>query len=431
MTAEFTETSARRLGPVRRFLLRRPVAMDIVVMLVFAVPWGLNFVAGPPTGPAGERWPVSLALIVLGTVALVWRRRRPVEVLAVMVVLAVAHTALLGTISGFDVGAALALYAVAAHRPTATTWVAFGGTAVVAGTAIWLWESGSAQVTVTDSGGTPVPVDELPTDQVRAFVIASTLILLLLAVTIGISVRNRRLHLAAMLDRANALVRDRATQATMARAAERSRIAREMHDVVAHSLSVMIALADGAGAALDRSPDRARVALDELSDTGRTALADVRRVLGVLTEDEAPATGRAVEVATAPQPSSTDLDALVQRFRSAGLPVRLTRSGPDLPTDAGLRLTVYRIAQESLTNVLRHAPGTSRVDLAVTTTAAGVELEVLDHGPATEPGDPGGAGRGLVGMRERVAVYGGTLTAGPWSGGWRVHAVLPWREGTR
>jgi signal transduction histidine kinase len=255
----------------------------------------------------------------------------------------------------------------------------------------------------------------------------------LVAIAIGTSVRNRRLHVAALVDRANALAVEREQGAQLAAAAERARIAREMHDVVAHSLSVMIALADGAGAALDRAPDRAREALDELSGTGRAALADMRRVLGALRDPGAPTDpGAPLD----PQPGSLDLGRLVERFRTAGVPVRWTSTGPPLPPDAGLQLAVYRIVQESLTNVLRHAPGSARVEVVVASAPGRVDVTVTDAGsPAGGSGGAGGAagtgsaagsGRGLIGMRERAAVYGGRVEAGPHDGGWRVHAALTW-----
>ena len=205
----------------------------------------------------------------------------------------------------------------------------------------------------------------------------------------------------------------------MARAEERARIAREMHDVVAHSVSVMVTLADGAGAALGRSPDRARIALDELAATGRAALGDMRRILGVLDEGG--------EADLDPQPGARELGALVERFRTAGLPVRLTRSGPDLD-DPGLGLTVFRVVQEALTNTLRHAPGCERVEVLVAVEAARVVVDVADSGGPGASSGPG-CGRGLVGVRERVAAYGGTVSAGPDAGGWRVRVELP-RETT-
>ena len=413
----FTELSARRLGPVRRFFVRRPVAMDVLVMVWFGAPALIGTVLDPADGsaPGEPRFVATVVLLTLGTGALLWRRSRPVLVTTVMVVLTVGCLALVGSTQSFEMGVALGIYAVAAHRPPRVAWLVLCGADVVVAGAVWLWQE---PVVGGSSGGITVGDEAPPLDAVISTMIL-LLILSLAAVAIGISVRNRRVHVAALVERANALARDRDQQARLARAAERSRIAREMHDVVAHSLSVMIALADGAGAALDRSPDRARAALDELSGTGRSALADMRRVLGVLANDDAPLT---------PQPGSTDLDELVDRFRSAGMVVRTQGLADPLPADAGLQLAVYRIVQESLTNALRHAPGSTEVSVRVRWVTGGVDVEIVDHGPAGPVPDAGGSGQGLIGMKERVSVYGGTVEAGPWQGGWRVHAALPWTE---
>ena len=428
----FTELTARRLGPVRRFFVRRPVAMDLVVMAWFGLPAVATRLSSPAVMAAANDTPVdgsvtgpivvATVLMVIGTGVLFWRRRRPVLVAALMTVLAVACTAVAGSISGFELAIALALYAVAASRSALTTWLSFTGVVAATCGAVWLWETtleGSAASATAGPGPVGSGRADPSLDQVRLMTIAFVVIFALLAVAIGTSVRNRRLHVADLVDRTNAFARDRDQQARLARATERSRIAREMHDVVAHSLSVMIALADGAGAALDRAPDRSRRALDELSMTGRTALGDMRRVLGVLNEPEAP---------FEPQPGSTDLAGLVERFRTVGVPVRATGLGSELPADAGLQLAVYRIVQESLTNILRHAPGTAQVDVALRTPPGRFEIEVVDDGPAmtVPPGD--GAGHGVIGMRERAGVFGGTVEAGPWHGGWRVHAVLPWHD---
>src|SRR5690606_39101212 len=172
----------------------------------------------------------------------------------------------------------------------------------------------------------------------------------------------------------------------MARSAERTTIAREVHDVVAHSISVMVALADGAGAVASRSPDQAQEAMREVSATGRSALADMRRVLAALEE-----------AAPDPGDETADLAAVVDRFRAAGLPV--TATGLDVHVTGPVALAVRRIVGEALTNALRHAPGTPRVVLTVLRTADAVEIEVLDDGPrGGAPEVPTqGSGRGLVG----------------------------------
>jgi signal transduction histidine kinase len=389
-----TELSARRLGPVRRYFAQNPRVMDRVVMGLFAVPAVIEtFVvaadpatAGQRGGIAGASLVVGLVLVGLGTLALYWRRYHPVQVTAALTVLNVLAMGLAGT--ALETGVAFGVYATAASRSQRTTWI-------------------TVAVTTVTCGGVALLVG----------VESAVLFLSLLAVAIGTSVRNRRLHVADLVERTNALARDRDQHALLARAAERTRIAREMHDVVAHNLAVMIALADGAGAALDPSPTRARVALGEVSETGRAALADMRRVLGVLHEPDAP---------FEPQPGSTDLSTLVERFRTAGLDIRATGLGTDLPPDAGLQLAVYRIVSEALTNTLRHAPGTGGVDLVLRRTPTAVEIEVRDKGPAVPGTPPTAGGQGLIGMAERAAVYGGTVQAGPTATGWRVLAVLPW-----
>jgi len=430
----FTELSARRLGPVRSFFVRHPVAMDILVMAWFAVPalamaafpfldGALRAISPEPTPSDPALWPPTpavigraafgLAAVTLTTVTLFWRRRQPVRVLAAVTVLGVATTAVTGSTHGFELAVPLMIYAVAVSRSSRATWLSFGGSTAAMGWALWLWERN-----LVVSAGTTGAQDVLSDPASRIAGIVAITLGGLLAVAIGTSVRGRRQHLGELISRANALARDRDQQAALARAAERSRIAREMHDVVAHSLSVMIALADGAGAALSKSPERSKVALDELSATGRSALADMRRVLGVLDEPQTP---------FEPQPDSQDLGELVDRFRAAGMTISATGLTTPLPPDAGLQLAVYRIVQESLTNTLRHAPATTRVTVDLARNARSIEVTVTDRGPGiTVAESRAGSGRGVIGMRERVGVYGGVVEAGPWDAGWRVYAMLPW-----
>lgn len=429
----FTELQARRLGPLRRFLVRHPRVMDAVVVVVFLVLALLSVLT--TTGMvldsgllADDDRAVGLLLAcgvgtsVLAAASLVWRRAAPVVVTAALAVLAVASLLVSGTLGALDLALACGLYAVAASRPPRTAWLTFGGTMLVVAGAGWVWERTDLTnpditvITPEDPGGV-APV--LSTTPWQSHVLSTTglLVVLLIALSIGTSVRNRRLHVADLVERTNALARDRDQQARLARAAERTRIAREMHDVVAHSITVMVALSDGASAALNRSPDAARTALDELSSTGRGALADMRRVLGVLDGHDAP---------LEPQPGQDDLTGVVERFRAAGLPVHARGLGTPLPEETTFRLAVHRIVAEALTNALRHAPGTTRVLVDLRRTDRAVEVEVVDEGTSLPVADAGGAGRGLIGMRERAAVYGGTVDAGPTvRGGWRVHVILP------
>jgi signal transduction histidine kinase len=194
-----------------------------------------------------------------------------------------------------------------------------------------------------------------------------------------------------------------------------------MHDIVAHNLSVMIALADGAAYANRDAPARAEAAMRDVSRTGRQALSEMRRLLGVLREEAG--SGRAL----APQPGLGDLDALLAQVRSAGLPVTLTVEGDPGGREAlpeGLQLTAYRIVQEALTNTLKHAGPAASAQARIELRDGVLVLEVRDdgRGGAVQADGPGG---GLRGMRERAAVYGGTVEAGPLGeGGWRVHATL-------
>jgi signal transduction histidine kinase len=200
---------------------------------------------------------------------------------------------------------------------------------------------------------------------------------------------------------------------------ERRRIAREMHDLVAHSMSVMVVQAGGARRILDRDPGRALEAATRIERTGREALAEMRHLLGVLHGPDA-------RPALAPQPTLAELDQLVARARAAGLPASLDLRGERRPLPAGLDVAAYRIVQEALTNALKHAGG-APTTVTVEWHAGGIELEVHDDGTAGAV--DGGPGHGLVGMRERVRLYGGDLETGPADGGgWRVRATLPLEE---
>jgi signal transduction histidine kinase len=197
-----------------------------------------------------------------------------------------------------------------------------------------------------------------------------------------------------------------------------------MHDIVSHNLSVMVALADGAVFAQSSTPDKAAAAMRQISGTGRQALTDMRRILGVLRADEPDALRH-------PMPGIAALDALLDQVRATGLPTRLHLDGNPACVPAAAQLTVYRLVQEALTNTLKHTPGGTRAQVRVRCRAEAVSVEVTDDGhgrAASAPGPPHGYGHGIPGMRERVAAYGGTLDAGPLpGGGWRVAARLDLR----
>jgi signal transduction histidine kinase len=234
---------------------------------------------------------------------------------------------------------------------------------------------------------------------------------------LGVSIRQRRALLASLHERAARLEFERDQQGRLAAAAERARIAREMHDIVAHNLSVMIALAEGATYAMDTSPDRAAEATRRVSATGREALVEMRRLLGVLREESE---AQPLE----PQPSLGHLDELLARVHAAGIPVTMDLDGDPHELADGVQLTVFRVAQEALTNTLKHASRPTQAHLALSCRPGRVELEVTDTSSERASVAASG-GRGLHGMRERAASYGGKLEAGPRpQGGWRVHLRL-------
>ena len=241
----------------------------------------------------------------------------------------------------------------------------------------------------------------------------------LLAWVLGDSMRYRRAYYANLEDRAARLERERDAQARVAAVAERARIARELHDVIAHNVSVMVVQADGASYALATDPGRAKEALAAISATGRQALAEMRRMLGVLRrEEEGPGEARA------PQPGIGELGELLDQARIAGLPVSFTVEGAPQPLPGGVALAAYRIVQESLTNTRKHAGPVASASVVLRYSDDTLVLAISDDGRGAAA--PDGAGHGMTGMRERVAMYGGSVVAGPLpGGGFEVVATLP------
>ncbi|TMC10358.1 MAG: sensor histidine kinase [Chloroflexi bacterium] len=237
----------------------------------------------------------------------------------------------------------------------------------------------------------------------------------------GMAVRERQARLRAVEERARQLERERGLAARVAVADERARIARELHDVIAHSVSVMVVQAGAARRLLGRQPDRAGEAMREVEGSGREALTELRRLLGVLAE-------RPDELVLAPQPGLDQLDALVGRVDAAGVPVDVRIVGTPRPLPPGLDLTAYRVVQEALTNVMKHAAG-ARTEVLVEYGERDLRLAVVDGGGTRAATAGAGAGRGLLGMQERVAAYGGHVEAGVLpEGGFAVRARLPMEE---
>ena len=242
------------------------------------------------------------------------------------------------------------------------------------------------------------------------------IVVLLIAALLGLNAGHRRRELDGLKERAEQMRRERDQQAHIAAALERERISREMHDVIAHSLAVMIAVADGAQASMRTRPDEAHAAISKVASTGRRTLVDMRRLL-------ASARGDAMtHSAEAPQPGVAAIPALIEEMRSAGLAVRFEQTGRHT-SDAVVGLTVYRIIQEALTNVLRHGRNVREVLVRLNTTDQNIDVLIEDRSAVASP--PVEAGRGLVGIRERAAFYDGVVEAGPRpDGGWRVFVRL-------
>ncbi|MFE5209737.1 sensor histidine kinase [Streptomyces sp. NPDC056600] len=245
---------------------------------------------------------------------------------------------------------------------------------------------------------------------------------------LGDARRTRSAYFAQLEERAARLERERESQAKIAVAAERARIARELHDVVAHNVSVMVVQADGAAYVMDTAPDQAKKALETISVTGRQALAEMRRLLGVLRTGEQPESGEYV-----PQPDVAQIEDLVEQCRGAGLTVSFKVEGSPRPLPSGVELTAYRIVQEALTNVRKHAGPEAGAGVRLVYFDDGLGLLVEDDGRGAPlelcvAGGADGQGQGLIGMRERVGMVGGTLDAGPLpGGGFRISALLPLR----
>lgn len=417
------------MGPVQRFARQHPWRVDGALAAVYLATMAGAYLAESLTGTPVPPGYWVLAVVFTGFVLL--RRRLAVPgaiVVAVLVPVArylhtgwarngvdpdsLANTFPDGsptiTIPSYDLGAlSLLLYAAAVYRPLRATWSAH----VVATTAVII-----SILLYTDQWAWTVEI------------VAATA-WLLVATVLGLQVRARRERVIELEDRARQLAHEQQQREQLAVAAERARIAREMHDILAHSLTVMIALAEGANAVLEHQPGPAREALEELASTGRTALADARRLVGVLRThddtDDVERTGPMDNDFLDPQPDAARITALLDQFRAAGLPVTLTESGPPLPDDPALELAVYRIIQECLTNVLRHAGDSPCVNVRLRRKAHEVDIEV-ENAPGGTRVTETGAGSGLIGIRERAAVFGGTVQAGPSRDGWRVRAVLRW-----
>jgi signal transduction histidine kinase len=305
-----------------------------------------------------------------------------------------------------DIGLLVLLYTVAAYRPRRHSVVALLACLVgsVLATLVWM-----------PSGAQPGPGPSYLDRTILAIMVLWGCVLA--AWVLGDSMRYRRGYYAALEDKAARLEAERHAEAKIAAAAERARIARELHDVVAHHVSVMVVQADGAGYALRSDPDRARAALSAISTTGRQALTEMRRLLGVLRSADQ-------HTELAPMPGLGELRELLDQARAAGLEVSYTLTGTPRELPEGVELAAYRVVQESLTNTRKHAGLAATAAVMLRYEPEGLTVEITDDGMA--PVSEQSGGHGLAGMRERIAMYGGTVQAGPLpGGGFGVTAHLP------
>lgn len=346
-------------------------------------------------------WIVAHGLVM--ALALVWRRQHPVAVFGIVVVLAGGQLLVPGqvyTLVPHDMAVLIAMYSVVKYAARPLHGVAAGIVCLVGPLVL------------------PFKLQRTGWYPVLVMLLAVVVVWLL-----GWSMRTRRLYVDSLEDRAATAERERDANARVAVAEERARIARELHDMVAHSLSVMIVHADGATLALDRAPDRAREALRTVSDTGRSALVEMRHLVTVLRSNDDGA-----------EDARTSVTTTVDRARAAGLNISADILGDPADLPAGVELAAFRIVQESVTNALKHAGSGAAATLRLVYGPGRVEIDFWDDGAGRVVTQGDGvarsdSGHGLIGMRERVALYGGSISAGPDpAGGWRVAASIPVEE---
>ncbi|MFB7369148.1 sensor histidine kinase [Streptomyces sp. NPDC056222] len=390
------------------FIRRHPTGVDTfwaVVLLGFSVLWvGTSY-------PAVDNAAAYGVVGALFSLVVALRRRAPEKMLLLAVALGLVQLGF-GLQPFFaDFAMLVIIYTVAAHDgPRWASRLALVGGLSAATLSMLRWPS------ETSPGSTLAHV---------FFTVIMT-VPFALAWVLGDSLRTRRAYFAQLEERASRLEQEREAQAKVAVAAERARIARELHDVVAHNVSVMVVQADGAAYVLDSSPETAKQALETISSTGRQALAEMRRLLGILRTGEHKEAGEYV-----PQPDVEQIEDLVEQVRGAGLTVDFRIEGTPRPLPSGVELTAYRIVQEALTNTRKHGGPDVGASVRLVYFDDGLGLLVEDDGRGAthemyEDGGADGRGHGLIGMRERVGMVGGTLDAGPRpGGGFRISALLP------
>ncbi|MBM7056335.1 MULTISPECIES: sensor histidine kinase [Streptomyces] len=389
------------------FIRRHPTGVDGFWAVFLLGLSGMSMVSGMYDAGREEIVAVPVALGFSTVVAL--RRKAPEKMLLLAILVGVVQLV-------FDVRPGVGNFAMLVITYTVATvgerWasrLALIGSLSAAALSQLRWEA--------EPGGSWVQV---------IFVTVIMTVPFVLAWVLGDSLRTRRAYFDQLEERAARLEREREAQSKVAVAAERARIARELHDVVAHNVSVMVVQADGAAYVMDAAPDQAKQALETISGTGRQALAEMRRLLGVLRTGDAPESGEYV-----PQPDVEQIEDLVAQVRQTGLEVDFKVEGTPRPLPSGVELTAYRVVQEALTNTRKHGGPDAGASVRLVYFDDGLGLLIEDDGRGAahelyEDGGADGAGHGMIGMRERVGMVGGTLDAGPRpGGGFRISALLP------
>ncbi|MCH5677770.1 sensor histidine kinase [Streptomyces gilvus] len=391
------------LERTRHRLRAHPLALDAVlaagvlvcmVAASFADGHGRHGVASGIRTPD----PLALALMTLGALALVFRRRAPRTVLALTGAVCLVECVVGDPRAPVAMSAVVALFTVAVTTDRATTWrlglltmTLLTGASMLFGPLPWYAQENLAIFAWTGIGATA-----------------------------GDAVRSRKAAVQAIRDRAERAERTREEEARRRVAEERLRIARDLHDVVAHHIALVNVQAGVAAHVMDKRPDQAKEALAHVREASRSALNELRATVGLLRQSGDP------EAPTEPAPGLHRLDELVGTFRSAGLHVEVARADQDTTLPAAVDLAAYRVIQEALTNVQKHAGTEAKAEVSVVRVGPNIEITVLDDGAGRDDDPEHGGGHGLLGMRERVSALRGTLTTGPrYGGGFRVHAILP------
>jgi len=396
------KSATATLSAATRWSNTHVLAADSLLALLIGALSLLGYLSAEATGSMRQQDLAGAALIVGQTVALSTRRVAPLRCLGAVSVLTVTFW-ILDYPSSFDAFSLVAVYTAAAHGGSdrRRVWRAVGG-------AVGL-------LTVIAIAGVIAPSDELP-----AAAVIGIAAIHLTAASAGQFAFDRRQRLTMLEERAVRAENERELTAHQAVIDERGRIARDLHDIVAHGMSVMVVQAGAAERLVDAQPERAIEALQQIQASGREALTDMRRLLGVLRDEQH-------DPELTPQPTMADLDQVIRHCVDSGIPTALTVEGARPPSAGGAEMTGYRIVQEALTNVIKHAGRPVRAAVKVTYAPQALRVEIIDDGKGTTIDElRSNIGHGLIGMRERVESFSGTLHAGPRpGGGFRVSATIP------